>query len=148
MGEGPGADENKAGRPFIGKAGKLLDKMIKAMGLSRDDVYITNIVKCRPPGNRNPDSWEARVCTSNFLNGEISLIRPSIMVTLGKVATNVVFERKLEKPLKKVRGIWKNIEGIWVMPTFHPAYLLRNPEGKKEAWKDLQQVMERLQEIV
>lgn len=148
IGEGPGADENAKGVPFVGKAGKLLDKMIEAMGLTRDDVYITNVVKCRPPKNRNPQPWEAKVCTSSFMNEEIRLIRPHIMVTLGKIASNVVLERKLEKPLNKVRGKWHNVEGIWVMPTFHPAYLLRNAGDKKIAWKDLKKVMARFQGTV
>lgn len=148
VGEGPGADENTKGVPFVGKAGKLLDKMIEAMGLTREDVYITNVVKCRPPKNRNPQPWEVRVCTSSFMNEEIGLIRPHIMVTLGKIASNVVLERKLDKPLGKVRGKWHSVEGIWVMPTFHPAYLLRNAGDKKIAWKDLQKVMARFQGTV
>jgi DNA polymerase len=147
VGEAPGADEDKQGKPFVGKAGKLLTKMIKAMGLSRKNVFITNILKCRPPDNRTPNEFESKICTSNFMNREIQLVKPKIIITLGKTATNVVLQRKLDKPLSQVRGKWYNIEGIWVMPTFHPAYLLRNANKKIEAWQDLKKVINRMETL-
>lgn len=146
VGEGPGEDEDKKGKPFVGKAGKLLDKMIQAMGLKRKDVYISNVVKCRPVSrdgrNRAPSEFEANVCSPRFLDREISIIKPRVLVTLGKHATSCVLGEEVS--ITRVRGKWHNVEGINVMPTFHPAYLLRNPGAKKDAWHDLQEVMDRL----
>lgn len=141
IGEGPGADEDARGRPFVGADGQLLDKMIGAMGYRRDQVYIANIVKCRPPGNRVPLPDEMSAC-SPYLRRQIELIKPKIIVALGKTAV----ERLLNKPvaITRFRGTWCSYEGINMMPTFHPAALLLSPGKKREAWMDLQAVMAKL----
>jgi DNA polymerase len=141
IGEGPGADEDAQGRPFVGAAGQLLDKMIGAMGYRRDQVFIANIVKCRPPGNRVPSPEEMSAC-SPYLCKQIELIQPKIIVALGKTA----IEGLLNKPvtITRFRGTWCKYENIDMMPTFHPAYLLRSPGKKREAWADLQAVMAKL----
>ena len=141
IGEGPSADEDAQGRPFVGKAGQLLDKMIGAMGYAREQVFIANIVKCRPPGNRVPLPDEMNAC-SPYLRKQIELIQPKIIVALGKPAV----EGLLNKPvtITRFRGTWCTYEGIDLMPTFHPAYLLRSPGKKREAWADLQAVMAKL----
>ncbi len=141
VGEGPGADEDQTGRPFVGKAGQLLDKMIGAMGLLRTDVYIANIVKSRPPGNRDPQPDEVAACLP-FLLRQIQAIQPQVIVTLGKPAARHLLG--LEGAISKYRGTWQSLDGIAVMPTWHPAYLLRNPAAKADAWADLQQVMHKL----
>jgi uracil-DNA glycosylase family 4 len=142
VGEGPGADEDLQGLPFVGRAGQLLTDMIeKGMGLRRDDVYIANVVKCRPPGNRNPEPDEIAAC-SPFLRRQIALVRPDAIVTLGKFAAQSLL--KSEEPIGKLRGRWHDYEGTPLMPTFHPAYLLRSPDQKRFAWADLKLVMERL----
>jgi uracil-DNA glycosylase len=141
VGEGPGADEDEQGIPFVGKAGQLLTKMIEAMGLSRDDVYICNVVKCRPPNNRNPEPDEIQAC-SPFLRAQLASIRPKIIVTLGKCAAQSLLGDGT--PITRLRGTWREYCGVPVMPTFHPAYLLRSPAEKKNAWADLRQVMKRL----
>jgi len=141
IGEGPGETEDTTGRPFVGRAGELLDKMIAAMGLRRDDVYIANIVKCRPPNNRVPMPDEVATCTP-YLERQIEIIRPQVIVTLGlpalKYMTN---DPKLT--MGKSRGNWREWRGIKLMPTFHPAYILRNPtyETKAAVWSDLKQVL-------
>ncbi len=138
IGEGPGMDEDKQGRPFVGAAGQLLDKMIIAMQYKREDVYIANIVKCRPPDNRNPEEDEAAQCLP-YLKRQIELVSPKVIVVLGAVP----LLRLLGKTgIMKLRGQWDEYNGIKVMPTFHPAFLLRSPEAKKDVWRDLQQVMQ------
>ena len=141
VGEAPGEDEDKKGEPFVGKAGQLLTKMIEAMGLRREDVYICNTVKCRPPNNRNPEPDELSSCEP-FLKGQLAAVQPEVIVTLGKFAAQALLRE--ETPISRLRGSWREYEGIPVMPTFHPAYLLRSPQEKGKVWDDLQQVMKKL----
>lgn len=143
IGEGPGENEDLQGEPFVGKAGQLLDKMILAMGLSREKVYIANIVKCRPPGNRVPAPDEVATCTP-FLERQIEIVRPSVIVTLGLPATQYMLATK--NSMSRMRGIWHAWRGIKLMPTYHPAYVLRQytPEVRAAVWSDLQKVMEEL----
>ncbi|VGO22736.1 uracil-DNA glycosylase [Pontiella sulfatireligans] len=138
VGEGPGAEEDAQGRPFVGKAGRLFGKMIEAMGYQRSEVYIANVVKCRPPDNRKPKREEMVLCLP-YLRQQIRLIQPKILVGLGGTAV----EGLLGKPVRitRMRGVWQEYEGIKLMPTFHPAYLLRDPTKKKDAWADLQLVL-------
>ena len=141
VGEGPGYDEDIAGLPFVGAAGQLLDRMIAAMGAKREDVYIANVVKCHPPGNRNPEEDEMEICMP-FLAEQIKIISPKCIVALGKIAAQTLLNTK--RPISKIRGIWGEYAGIPVMPTFHPAYLLRSPNEKRNAWEDLKAAMLRL----
>ena len=141
VGEGPGEDEDLKGEPFVGKAGQLLTKMIEAMGLRREDVYICNTVKCRPPNNRNPEPDELAACEP-FLKGQLAAVKPEVIVTLGKFAAQALLRD--QTPITRLRGQWREYEGIPVMPTFHPAYLLRSPQEKGKVWEDLQRVMARL----
>ena len=142
VGEAPGADEDATGVPFVGRAGQLLTKMIEAgMGLSRKDVYIANVLKCRPPGNRNPEPAEIAACRA-YLEAQIELVKPAVLVALGKFAAQFLLET--EEPITRLRGRWATRRGIPVMPTYHPSFLLRQPERKKEAWEDLQQVLTRM----
>jgi len=141
VGEAPGEDEDKKGEPFVGKAGQLLTKMIEAMGLRREDVYICNTVKCRPPNNRNPEPDELASCEP-FLKGQLAAVKPEAIVTLGKFAAQALLRD--ETPISRLRGTWREYEGIPVMPTFHPAYLLRSPQEKGKVWDDLQKVMKKL----
>ena len=141
VGEAPGEDEDLQGIPFIGKAGGLLTKMIEAMGLSRDAVYICNTVKCRPPNNRNPEPDELSSCEP-FLKGQLAAVKPEVIVTLGKFAAQALLRD--ETPISRLRGQWRAYEGIPLMPTFHPAYLLRSPGEKGKVWDDLKQVMKKL----
>ena len=138
VGEGPGADEDIQGLPFVGKAGQLLNNMITAMGLQRQDVYIANIVKCRPPGNRVPEPVEANTC-SQFLLRQIDVIQPQIIVALGSTAATYLLGVK--QSLSGLRGRWHSCRGAKLAVTYHPAFLLRDPRQKAEAWKDLQMVM-------
>jgi uracil-DNA glycosylase family 4 len=138
IGEGPGADEDASGIPFVGKAGQLLNNMIGAMGLKREEVYIANIVKCRPPGNRAPEPVEANTCTQ-FLVKQIDIVRPQVIVALGATAATYVLGVK--QSLGSLRGRWHASRGAKVAVTYHPAFLLRDPRQKGEAWKDLQMVM-------
>lgn len=138
VGEGPGADEDEQGEPFVGKAGQLLNKMIEAMGYRRADVYICNVVKCRPPGNRNPEPDEIAACEP-FLKKQLGAIRPRMIVALGKFAAQCLLRD--DTPISRLRGNFRTYEGIQLMPTFHPAYLLRDPSKKKEAWEDLKSVL-------
>jgi DNA polymerase len=140
IGEGPGENEDLAGRPFVGKAGQLLDKMIQAMGLSREQVYIANIVKCRPPNNREPAPDETATCTPYLLQ-QIETIRPDAIVTLGRPSTQFMLQSKLS--MSKLRGQWQSWRGIRVMPTYHPAYVLRSytRETREAVWSDLKQVL-------
>jgi DNA polymerase len=141
VGEGPGEDEDLQGLPFVGKAGQLLTKMIEAMGLRREDVYICNTVKCRPPNNRNPEPDELLACEP-FLKGQLGAVKPEAIVTLGKFAAQSLLREST--PITRLRGQWREYEGIPVMPTFHPAYLLRSPGEKGKVWDDLKQVMKKL----
>jgi uracil-DNA glycosylase len=141
VGEAPGEDEDLQGYPFVGKAGQLLTKMIEAMGLRREDVYICNTVKCRPPNNRNPEPDELLACEP-FLKGQFGAVKPEVIVTLGKFAAQALLRE--QTPITRLRGQWREYEGIPVMPTFHPAYLLRSPAEKGKVWEDLKQVMQRL----
>ena len=141
VGEAPGEDEDKKGEPFVGKAGQLLTKMIEAMGVRREDVYICNTVKCRPPNNRNPEPDELASCEP-FLKGQLAAVQPEVIVTLGKFAAQALLRDAT--PITRLRGNWREYEGIPVMPTFHPAYLLRSPQEKGKVWDDLQQVMKKL----
>ena len=144
VGEGPGRDEDLQGEPFVGRAGQLLTDIItKGMGLKREDVYIANVVKCRPPENRNPESDEVAACEP-FLKKQIDLIRPKIIVGLGKFAVQTLLQSKV--PITKVRGNWHSYHGIKLMPTFHPAYLLRNPADKKLVWEDIKKVIKELRD--
>jgi uracil-DNA glycosylase len=144
VGEGPGADEDQQGEPFVGRAGQLLTKMIEAMGYQRSDVYIANVVKCRPPGNRNPEPDEMEACEP-FLKAQLRAVAPKAIVALGKIAAQTLLRDTT--PISKLRGRWASYEGTRLMPTFHPAYLLRSPEEKKKAWEDLQLVMKELGKI-
>jgi len=140
VGEGPGADEDATGRPFVGRAGQLLTKMIEAIDLKREDVYIADVLKSRPPGNRAPESDEVKACIP-FLFRQIASIRPKLIVALGNPAMQALLNTK--EGITKMRGHFKDyphIPGIKVLPTFHPAYLLRSPDKKREAWEDLKKV--------
>jgi DNA polymerase len=141
VGEGPGADEDAQGLPFVGKAGQLLNNMIGAMGLSRDEVYIANIVKCRPPGNRVPEPVEANTC-SQFLLRQMDVVQPQVVVALG--ATAATYLLGVKQSLSSLRGRWHTCRGAKLAVTYHPAFLLRDPRQKAEAWKDLQMVMAEL----
>jgi DNA polymerase len=138
VGEAPGYDEDIQGEPFVGAAGKLLTRIIEAMGLSRDAVYICNILKCRPPGNRNPLPHEIEVCRP-FLDRQLAAISPDCICALGKFAAQTLLDS--QAPISKLRGRFHEYNGIRVMPTYHPAYLLRNPGGKRDVWNDIQQIM-------
>jgi DNA polymerase len=141
VGEGPGADEDAQGEPFVGRAGQLLNNMISAMGLKREDVYIANVVKCRPPGNRTPEKDECDTC-SPFLLRQIEVIKPKVIVALGAVAAKTLLA--VNDSMANLRGRWYDFRGACLAVTYHPAYLLRDPRQKKEAWKDLQMVMKYL----
>jgi uracil-DNA glycosylase family 4 len=138
VGEGPGADEDASGVPFVGKAGQLLNNMIVAMGLKREEVYIANIVKCRPPANRVPEPVEANTC-SQFLLQQIDVVQPQVIVALG--ATAAMYLLGVKQSLVALRGRWHSCRGAKLAVTYHPAFLLRDPRQKGEAWKDLQRVM-------
>jgi uracil-DNA glycosylase len=144
VGEAPGADEDLQGEPFVGAAGQLLTKMIEAMGFARGDVYILNVLKCRPPQNRNPEPDEVASCEP-FLKKQLAALRPKMIVTLGKFAAHALL--RVDTPISRLRGTFHSYEGVQLMPTFHPSYLLREPARKKEAWADLQQVMSALQRM-
>ena len=141
VGEGPGADEDEQGEPFVGRAGQLLNNMIAAMGLKRQDVYIANVVKCRPPGNRTPEKDECDIC-GPFLLRQIEVIKPKVVVALGAVAAKYLLA--INDSMANLRGRWYDVKGSKLAVTYHPAYLLRDPRQKKEAWKDLQMVMKYL----
>lgn len=141
IGEGPGADEDAQGEPFVGRAGQLLNNMIAAMGIRREDVYIANVVKCRPPGNRTPEKDECDTC-SPFLMRQIEVIRPKVIVALGAVSAKNLLA--MNDSMANLRGRWYDFRGAKLAVTYHPAYLLRDPRQKKEAWKDLQMVMKYL----
>lgn len=141
VGEAPGADEDEQGIPFVGRAGQLLTKMLTAIDLSRDDVYICNVIKCRPPGNRSPERDELATCSA-FLFRQLSVIRPKIICCLGSVALNTLLGANL--PITRVRGQFFDYQGTPLIATFHPAYLLRNPNAKREVWEDLKKIRDYL----
>jgi uracil-DNA glycosylase family 4 len=141
VGEAPGRDEDEQGLAFVGRAGQLLTKIIEAMGKSREDVFISNILKCRPPNNRDPEPDEVAACRP-FLEEQIRLIAPRVVVTLGTFAAQVILET--DEPIGRLRGRWRTARGVRVMPTFHPAFLLRSPERKKDVWEDLKLVRDYL----
>ena len=141
IGEGPGRDEDIQSRPFVGDAGKLLDNLILKLGLRRQDVYIVNIVKCRPPNNRNPEEDEITTCVP-FVEKQIAIIYPKVIVCLGKISAQTLLRSKMT--ISKLRGNFFTYNNIPVMPTFHPAYLLRNPKDKWLTWEDMQKVLGKL----
>ena len=141
IGEGPGEQEDRTGSPFVGPAGQLLDKIIGAMGLQPDEVYVCNVVKCRPPNNRTPEPDEMHAC-SPFLVRQLELVRPEVIVALGRTAVSFLLNSK--DSMTRLRGRWHTYEGIPVLPTWHPAYLLRTPEAKADTWADMKLVMARL----
>ncbi|MDP3502960.1 MAG: uracil-DNA glycosylase [Myxococcales bacterium] len=141
VGEGPGEEEDLKGVPFVGQAGQLLTRMIEAMKFTRDDVYICNVVKCRPPNNRNPEPDEIEACEP-FLKAQLASLQPKVIVALGKFAAQTLLRDTTA--ITRLRGQWREYQGVSLMPTFHPAYLLRKPEEKRVAWMDLQEVMKRL----
>jgi uracil-DNA glycosylase family 4 len=145
VGEGPGAEEDATGRPFVGRAGQLLDKIIAAMGLRREEVYICNVVKCRPPENRTPEPDEVAACVG-FLHRQLAVIRPHVIVALGASAASALLGNPKLGGISKIRGRFQDYHGIPLMPTFHPAYLLRAPDKKREVWEDIKQVMALLRE--
>jgi len=141
IGEAPGRDEDLQGEPFVGRAGQLLTDIIKAMKLRREDVYIANVVKCRPPDNRNPEGAEMDACRP-FILRQIEVIRPEVIVTLGKVPLEGLYRKSMA--ITRMRGTWLEFEGVKLMPTYHPAYLLRNPSAKRDVWNDMKLVMAEL----
>lgn len=141
VGEGPGADEDATGRPFVGRAGQLLDKIIEAMGFKRSDVYICNVVKCRPPENRTPERDEVDIC-QDFLFRQLAVIRPKVIVALGAPALQCLAGSR--ESITRARGQWRDWNGIKLLPTYHPAYLLRSPDKKKETWEDVKRVRDYL----
>lgn len=144
IGEGPGAQEDATGRPFVGAAGQLLDKMLAAIGLAREQVYIANIVKCRPPQNRVPAPDEAQACLAH-LRAQVALIRPQVIVCLGATSARYVIGEDCR--ITRDRGQWIERKGVWIMPTFHPAALLRDESKKRPAWADFKAVRDKLAEL-
>ena len=144
IGEGPGADEDMQGLAFVGAAGQLLTKMISAMGLTRDEVYICNIVKCRPPQNRTPLPEEAAACLP-YLREQVALVRPKVIVLLGATAAKTLLRPDFR--ITREHGQWEERKGVWFLPTYHPAALLRDESKKRDAWHDLQLVMAKLKEL-
>ena len=145
IGEGPGRDEDIKGEPFVGRAGQLLNQIIEAMGLKREDIYISNVVKCRPPGNRTPLPIERNTCKDLLLFKELAIIKPVIICTLGSAATQGILGDEIR--ISDVRGQFHDFQGILVMPTYHPAYLLRNPAEKRTVWEDMKKIMTKLAEL-
>ncbi len=144
IGEGPGADEDRTGRPFVGRAGQLLEKGLQALGLERDEVYIANIVKCRPPNNRVPEEAEAQACI-DWLRNQVALIRPKVIVCLG--ATSLKWVVSKDAKITRIRGEWVEKKGVWIMPTYHPAALLRDESKKMPFWHDLKQAVKKYKEF-
>ncbi len=144
IGEAPGREEDIQARPFVGDAGRLLTRLIEKMGFKREDVYIGNIVKCRPPMNRDPEEDEIKTCRQ-FIDRQIEIISPGVIISLGRISAQTLINTKI--PITRLRGRFYEYRGIPLMPTFHPAYLLRNPKDKKLVWEDAQKVLERLREI-
>ena len=141
VGEAPGADEDQQGEPFVGRAGQLLTKIIEAMGFRRDDVYIANVIKCRPPGNRNPKPIEIETCEP-FLLKQVELIQPKVICALGSFAAQALLHT--DEKISRLRGRFHDYHGAKLMPTYHPAFLLRNPHSKREVWEDMKKVMDEL----
>jgi DNA polymerase len=141
VGEGPGAEEDRQGLPFVGRAGELLDRMLRAIDLDREQVYIANVVKCRPPGNRDPLPDEVAAC-ADFLAGQIDAVRPSVLVCLGRIAAQTLLGD--ESPVGRLRGGWHRVRGVETRVTYHPAALLRNPALRRPTWEDLQEIRDRL----
>lgn len=144
IGEAPGRDEDAQGRPFVGRSGELLTRMIRAIGLEREQVYICNVVKCRPPQNRNPQPDEAAACL-NYLRAQVALVRPRVVVLLGKVACRYALQQEVS--VMREHGVWYERKGVWFMPTLHPSALLRNPALKRQSWDDFQKIREKLDEL-
>ncbi|GAB4108511.1 MAG: uracil-DNA glycosylase [Acidobacteriota bacterium] len=144
IGEAPGEDEDLQGEPFVGRAGQLLTRIIEAMQLRRDQVYIANILKCRPPQNRDPEPDEV-ACCEPFLHRQIAAVRPLVIVALGRCAAQTLL--RTETPISRLRGRFFEYRDAWLLPTFHPSYLLRNPAAKKDVWEDMKKVMERLRSL-
>lgn len=145
VGEGPGHDEDIQGRPFVGKAGQLLTKMIEAIDLKREDVFIANIVKCRPPNNRVPLPEEARECLP-YLRNQVAIIRPAIIVCLGATAAKYIISDELR--ITRDRGLWKDKKGYHIIATYHPAALLRDPDKKRDAWEDFKSIRDKYKKIM
>ncbi|HSF33048.1 MAG TPA: uracil-DNA glycosylase [Candidatus Tectomicrobia bacterium] len=143
IGEAPGRDEDLQGEPFVGRAGQLLTRIIEAIGMTRRDVYITNVIKCRPPNNRNPEADEIARCEP-YLIRQIGLVKPRMIVALGTFAAQTLLKTKM--PISQLRGRFHTYQGVRVMPTFHPAFLLRNPERKRAVWEDMQAVQRELRQ--
>ena len=141
VGEAPGKDEDLQGEPFVGEAGQLLDKILCAIGLTREEIYICNVLKCRPPNNRDPRPDEVATCET-FLARQVTAISPQVIVALGRFAVHSLL--KVNTPISRIRGEWQSYRGIPLMPTYHPAYLLRNPESKRDVWEDMKEVLRRL----
>jgi len=141
VGEGPGSNEDEQGRPFVGASGQLLDRMIKAMRLKRAELYLCNVICCRPPSNRAPETGEVMAC-EGFLWGQLRAVRPKVIVALGLTAAQSLLKKR--KSLKDLRGKWHKVDGVPMRATFHPAFLLRTPESKAHAWNDLQEVLKLL----
>ncbi len=137
VGEAPGADEDEQGVPFVGRAGQLLTKIIEAIGMERSDVYIANVIKCRPPGNRNPEADEVATCEP-FLAQQIDIVKPRVIVALGTFAAHLLL--RTDAPISRIRGVIHEYRGASLIPTFHPAYLLRSPDRKREVWDDMKKV--------
>lgn len=144
IGEGPGQEEDRQGRPFVGRSGELLTRMIHAIGIERSETYICNVVKCRPPGNRNPEPDEAGACL-NYLRAQVALVRPKVIVLLGKVACRYTLNEEIF--ITRDHGRWFERKGTWFIPTFHPAALLRDPAKKRDAWEDFQKLRDKLREV-
>lgn len=143
VGEGPGREEDKSGVPFVGEAGRLLERILFAMGLQREEVYVCNVIKCRPPQNRNPVAQEISACEP-FLQRQLAAIKPLLIIVMGEFAAQTLLQQ--QTPISKLRGHWYSYQNIPLMPTFHPAYLLRSPAAKREVWEDMKQVMRRLKQ--
>ena len=144
IGEGPGRDEDLQGRPFVGRSGELLTRMIRGIGLEREQVYICNVVKCRPPQNRNPEPDEAAACL-NYLRAQVGLVRPQVVVLLGKIACRYTLQQEVS--VMREHGTWFERKGVWFIPTYNPSALLRNPALKRDSWDDFQKIREKLREI-
>jgi DNA polymerase len=141
VGEAPGREEDLQGEPFVGEAGQLLNRILLAMGMQREEVYLCNVLKCRPPDNRDPNPEEVATCEP-FLIRQLAAIRPQVIVGLGRFAVHSLLKTKT--PISRLRGEWQRYQGIPLMPTYHPAYLLRNPEAKRDVWEDMKEVLRML----
>lgn len=144
VGEAPGREEDLKGEPFVGEAGRLLDRILLAMRMRREEVYICNVLKCRPPNNRDPQPDEIATCEA-FLVRQVAVVRPQVIIALGRFAVQSLLQTKT--PISRLRGEWQSYQGVPLMPTYHPAYLLRNPEGKRDVWEDMKEVLRRLESL-